>query len=193
MQKGRDRVMTPILPTPPCCLECAIAASRSLRPAALLALALIASVCRAEDGDPVPVEATPWEGAIGLTLSHRPEYSGATTTVTKATPALFLRYGRFTVTNASGFVTRRADDVVRGLGADLVNSERLRVNLALRFDGGRGEKTSAALTGLGDIKPTVRARMNVGWRFAGPWRLGASWSVDALGKGGGHFGDVSAG
>ena len=207
MQEGRDRVMTPILPTPPCCPESTITASSSRRPAALLALALIAGSCQAEEGDPAPSPtpdpapaaapasppATTWEGAIGLTVSHRPEYSGASTTITKATPALFLRYGRFTITNASGFVTRRADDVVRGLGADLVNSERVRVNLALRFDGGRSESTSTALEGLGNIKPTVRARMNVGWRFEGPWRLGASWSVDALGKGGGNFGDVSAG
>ena len=140
-----------------------------------------------------PPPPTAWEGAIGLTTSYRPEYSGASSRVLKLTPALFLRYGRFTITNASGFVTRRADDVVRGLGVDLANSERLRVNLALRFDAGRSERTSPALAGLGDIKPTVRTRLNLGWRPGGPWRLGASWSADALGRGGGHFGDVNAG
>ena len=51
--------------------------------------------------------------------------------VAKIRPALFLRYGRFTITNASGFVTRRSDDVVRGLGIAFANDERLRVNLAL--------------------------------------------------------------
>ena len=137
--------------------------------------------------------ATVWEGAVGLSASYRPEYSGASNKVGKLTPAIFLRYGRFTITNASGFVTRRADDVVRGLGLDLVNDSRLRVNLALRFDAGRNEHTSTALTGAGNIKPTVRARMNVGWRFEGPWRLGASWSVDALGRGGGNVGDISGG
>lgn len=152
----------------------------------------------ARAGEPDPVSplhtAEPaWEGAVGLTLSHRPEYSGAAQAVTKVSPALFLRYGRWTITNASGFVTRRADDVVRGLGMDMVRSDRLRLNLALRFDAGRSEGTSAALAGLGDIKPTVRARLNMGWRFDGPWRLGASWSADALGRGGGNFGDVSVG
>lgn len=176
-----------------------------IRATALGGLLFLTLLARAEEGDPssapppapppspAPAEQTRWEGAIGLTVSHRPEYSGASNTVTKATPAIFVRYGRFTITNASGFVTRRADDVVRGLGADLVNNERLRVNLALRFDAGRSESTSTALQGLGDIKPTVRARLNVGWRFEGPWRLGASWSADALGKGGGNFGDISAG
>jgi outer membrane protein len=134
-----------------------------------------------------------WEGAIGLSTSYRPEYSGASRWVTKVTPAVFLRYGRLTVTNASGFVTRRADDVVRGLGVDLVNAGGLRANLSLRFDAGRSESTSSEFAGLGDIKPTVRARLNLGWRLPGPWRLGASFSVDALGRGGGNLGDLSLG
>ena len=144
----------------------------------------------APESAPAP---TVWEGAIGLNASFRPEYSGSARQVSKLTPAIFLRYGRFTVTNASGFVTRRADDVVRGLGLDLVNDSRLRINLALRFDAGRNENTSTALTGAGNIQATVRARLNLGWRFEGPWRLGASWSVDALGRGGGNFGDLSGG
>jgi MipA family protein len=144
-----------------------------------------------------PLELSPpdtvWEGAIGVIGSYRPEYSGATQRVTKVSPAVFLRYGRFTITNASGFVTRRAGDVVRGLGVDLASSERLRVNLALRFDAGRSEGSSASFAGLGDIDPTVRARINLGWQFAGPFRLGASWSADALGRGGGSFGELSLG
>jgi outer membrane scaffolding protein for murein synthesis (MipA/OmpV family) len=134
-----------------------------------------------------------WEGAFGLTASNRPEYSGSTKQIFKLTPALFIRYGRFTITNASGFVTRRADDVVRGLGIDMVRSDKVRVNVALRFDAGRSEGTSEALKGLGDVKPTVRVRASANWRLEGPWRLGASWSVDAFGRGGGNFGDISGG
>ena len=146
-----------------------------------------------EPEPPAPAANTVWEGAIGLSSSYRPEYSGASRQVFKVTPALFLRYGRFTITNASGFVTRRADDVVRGLGLDMVRSETYRVNLALRFDAGRSESSSADLAGLGDIKPTVRTRLAASWKLEGPWRLGASWSVDALGRGGGNFGDLSVG
>lgn len=164
--------------------------------AALVGCALTTVPAAAQQAE-TPLDLAPsetrWEGALGLSAGYRPEYSGAARRVGKLTPAIFLRYGRFTVTNASGFVTRRADDVVRGLGVDFVNDARLRVNLALRFDAGRSEGTSASLTGLGDIKPTVRARLNLGWRFDGPWRLGGSWSVDALGRGGGNFGDISGG
>ena len=140
-----------------------------------------------------PATTARWEGALGLIASYRPEYSGSSQRVTKLTPGVFLRYGRFTITNASGFVTRNADDVVRGLGVDFVQHDRLRVNLALRFDAGRSESSSANFVGLGNVKPTVRARLNLGWRFDGPWRVGASWSADALGRGGGNFGDVSGG
>ncbi len=132
-----------------------------------------------------------WEGALGLIGSNVPEYQGAADRVTKIVPGFFLRYGRLTVTNASGFVTRRADDVERGLGIDLSPSERFRLKLALRFDAGRDENDSPALAGLGDIKMTVRARVNGVWKLDDRWKLGASWSVDAFGRGGGNLGDVS--
>lgn len=143
----------------------------------------------------VPAEATDeppkWEGAIGVNLSYAPAYAGAADTVLKARPGFFLRYGRFTVTNSSGFVTRRSDDVVRGLGIDLLQGADLRLNLALRFDQGRSDGDSPDLQGLGDVSMTVRARLSGTWRFAPAWRAGASVSVDAFGRGGGHLGDVS--
>lgn len=133
-----------------------------------------------------------WEGAVGLTTAYQPEYPGAARHTWKTMPALFLRWDRFTVTNASGFVTRRADDVVRGLGLDMVRRADLRVNLALRFDAGRRESTSPDLAGLGDVKPTVRVRFGATWRpGGGPWRVDGSWSVDAFGRGGGNYGEAS--
>ena len=170
--------------------------SGALACATLVCVAAVPGWVRAEVTEtPIEEAVTPtvWEGAIGFTMGYRPEYTGASRSIVKLTPALFLRYGRFTITNASGFVTRRADDVVRGLGLDFVNADRLRVNLALRVDAGRSESSSASFAGLGDIKPTVRARLNLGWRLDGPWRLGAAWSADAFGRGGGHFGDVGLG
>ena len=46
---------------------------------------------------------------------------------------------------------------------------------------------------MGDIRGTVRARLVASWRPEGPWRAGFSWSVDALGRGGGNLGDISVG
>ena len=161
-----------------------------------MAAALLgASAARAQEPEAPAVltQASKFEGVYGLTLGYRPEYSGASNQVVKLTPGLFIRYGRFTLSNVSGFVTRRADDVVRGLGVDLVRSDQVRVSLAMRFDAGRSESTSTALKGQGDIKPTVRARAAATWKLDESWRLGAAWSVDAFGRGGGNFGDVSVG
>ena len=173
--------------------------TRHLRRAVIvlpMAAALLgASAARAQEPEAPAVlpQASKFEGVVGLTLGYRPEYSGASNQIVKLTPGLFIRYGRFTLSNVSGFVTRRADDVVRGLGIDLVRSDQVRVSLALRFDAGRSESTSTALKGQGYIKPTVRTRAALTWRLDDSWRLGAAWSVDALGRGGGNFGDVSVG
>lgn len=183
-----DNRMTVILPACPWMTLDVVRprlAPRSLLAPLALLLVLAAAPARAGGNDPV------WEGALGLTGSNAPEYQGAADRVTKVVPGFFLRYGRLSVTNASGFVTRRADDVERGLGIDLSPSDRFRLKLALRFDAGRDENDSPALAGLGDIKMTVRARVNGVWKLDDRWKLGASWSVDAFGRGGGNLGDVS--
>ncbi len=141
---------------------------------------------RAEEPPP-----TRLEGALGVIVNNTPTYAGADEQRTKLVPGFYLRYGRLSVTNASGFVTRNHVDVERGLGLDLAHSETLRVNLALRFDGGRSESDSAGLVGLGGIRATVRARAAATWRPLAQWRFGAAWSHDLLGHGGGGFGVLS--
>jgi outer membrane scaffolding protein for murein synthesis (MipA/OmpV family) len=100
-----------------------------------------------------------------------------------------VRYGRFTLTGAGGFTTRRNDSVERGLDAELVRRDGLRVNLALRFDPGRRESQSNELTGMGDIDATLRARLGVRWEPVPRWQLSLGTSVDALGRGGGFVVD----
>jgi MipA family protein len=141
----------------------------------------------------LPAKATQLEGALGLTVSYRPEFPGASRSVFKFTPGLFLRYGRLTLTNASGFATRRADDVVPGLGLDVLRSDRVKAGLSLRADAGRRESSASAFEGLGDIKPTLRLRVGASWHVHGPWRLGAAWSEDILGRHAGGYGDISGG
>lgn len=164
--------------------------------AVLLAACAGLSMARAAEepdlAQPPPKPApSDWEGAIGLIVHTGGEYQGAASQSLGVTPAFYLRYKRLTVSNSSGFVNRRSDDVLRGLGLDLVNRERLRLNLALRYDRGRQESSSDALRGMGDVAPTLRLRAGGSWELREGLRLGASWSVDAFGRGGGNFGDVS--
>lgn len=143
-----------------------------------------AAVVRAEEPPAPPADKV--EGAVGVVLQYRPAFSGSSDFKLKPELAGFLRYGRLTITGAGGFTTRRQDEVERGLDAELVRREGLRVNLSLRFDRGRNESVSTQLAGMGDIRPTVRARLGLQWAIAPRWQASLSTSVDALNRVGGY-------
>lgn len=125
------------------------------------------------------------EGALGLEVARGPTYAGSARSETGLRVGGYLRWGRLTLSNGSGFITRRDEDVPRGLGVDLSPNEQVQVSLGLRLDGGRSDSDDPALEGLGGVRRTLRGRLGVQWRGADPWRIGLSWSFDALGRGGG--------
>jgi MipA family protein len=132
-----------------------------------------------------------WEGAIGMTVGYGPAYIGSNDYNVGLKPALYLRYGRFSLSTGAGFTTRRADQVLRGLGVDVWSADNVRVSLAARLDNGRSESASPALAGMGDVEGTLRARLSAQWRLEEGWQLGAAISVDALGRGQGTVGELS--
>jgi outer membrane scaffolding protein for murein synthesis (MipA/OmpV family) len=134
-----------------------------------------------------------WEGAIGPQFNYSPEYNGASRRNLSVTPGFFLRYGRFTLSNSSGFRTRRADDVFQGLGLDAVRSDKVRVNVSLRLDNGRRSAVSDKLAGIENVRRTIRARSTATWIFTHGWRVAAGWNTDLLGKGGGNIIDLGIG
>ncbi len=131
------------------------------------------------------------EGAVGLLLHYGPAYPGASDYKLHANPAGFLRWGRFTLSGAGGFTTKRKDEVERGLGVELLRQPALEVKLGLRFDNGRSESDSPRLAGLGDIRKTVRARLSGRWEINDDWRAVAGVSADVLNRVGGYLVDVS--
>jgi outer membrane scaffolding protein for murein synthesis (MipA/OmpV family) len=150
----------------------------------------LAAAAAADDAQP---EADAWEGSIGIKLNHGPEYPGAARKALGASPVFFLRWGRLSITNSGGFVTRRSKtDVASGLALELVQDDTLRVNASLHIDRGRREDSSAALAGTGNVHATLRARLGGQWTLAPQWRLGAAWNLDALGRGGGSLVDTFA-
>jgi MipA family protein len=169
--------------------------SLPLRLARLLSLlALLPALAHAEGVDePLPPPSTTdsdWTFVLGLVASTGPEYPGALHQGQGLTPGFFVRYRRFTATNRSGFAPRTTDNVVRGFGLDLTQSDHFKLNLGLRFDGGRRESSNAAYAGLGDVPPTVRVRAAGNWQLRHGWRAVASWSIDAFGRGGGNYADL---
>lgn len=136
-------------------------------------------------------QAPAWEAAVGLITHHSPNYLGAADSRWHLIPGMFVRYGRFSITTSGGFVTRRNDEVERGVAAELVDRDDFRVSLSARTDGGRDAGDDPTLSGLPDVRPTVRARLSAVKKFEGGWRVGLGWSPDLLGRGGGATLDLS--
>jgi outer membrane scaffolding protein for murein synthesis (MipA/OmpV family) len=106
-------------------------------------------------------------------------------------PAIYLRWGRVAITNASDFAVRRADDGGgSGLGVDVLNGGRFSMSGSLRYETGRKESSSDTLVGMGDIRPTVRGRIAATWRLGGPWRVVGSVGPDLIGHGAGTIADL---
>ncbi len=134
-----------------------------------------------------------WEGAIGLVLDYGPAFYGSSQFKLKPHLAGFVRYGRFTITGVGGFTTYSNTEVERGVAADVVRRDDLRVNLSLRADGGRKESDGDQLRGMGNIPATVRLRLAGQWRFAPGWALSAGTRMDILNRVGGAVMDLSLG
>jgi outer membrane protein len=157
-------------------------------PVTLVLLMTLSAACCAQ-GEQLP--SSRFEGAIGLTLRHGAAFPGSADMGYHLTPAGFLRYGRLTLTGAGGFTTRSADEVERGLAAEIARRGKLRLSLGLRFDPGRSDSDSTELAGMGDIRSTVRARWSARWDPNPHWRVVAGISGDLLGHGGGIVSDVA--
>ena len=127
---------------------------------ALLTMTLLGSAVAAEDESPPPEPTEKVkrdiEGALGPVFSLSPSYAGASRRHLTVDLGFFLRYGRYTISNTSAFVTRRKDDVFRGLGVDLKQSETVRLNFALRLDRGRRTADTEELHGLHNVPATIR-------------------------------------
>jgi MipA family protein len=169
---------------------------RTLASMASMAVLMACTVAHAAEAEvasaskDIPAAKTEWEGAIGLTGAYGPAYPGSDEFGGKLTPGFFLRYGNVTITNASGFITKRADAVSRGLGIDLQPSDKIRLNLALRMDRGRNDDGAGPLAGMGDVDPTLRVRAGGTWYLTDDWRVHAAMNIDALGRGGGNDGEI---
>ncbi len=147
--------------------------------------------CAQVEASPSPSARPNFGGAIGLQWSNAPRYQGSNLRENSLQPGIYLRWGRFWVATAGNFVTRQDGEVLRGVGAELVQRDDLRVRLGLRLDPGRKTRDSPELAELDDIRPTVRARLSATWRFKPDWQLGTGWSTDVLGRQGGSLVDLS--
>jgi len=148
-----------------------------------------ATVAPPGDANPAPRRFR-YEAAIGAVLALGP---GDTTRVSgKFTPGVFIRWDRWTLTNQSGFVTRREDVEVRpGLSGELLSADKWRVNAGLRLDRGREASDSDTLAGRQAVRATLRGRLTVTRDFGDSLSAVMNTSADLLGHDGGVLADLS--
>jgi outer membrane scaffolding protein for murein synthesis (MipA/OmpV family) len=132
---------------------------------------------------------------LGGAVSFSPEYDGASRYAAKFRPVWAVKFGRVLIASGGGSALLGFGRGGAGPGAStqLLETERWRVGLSLRLDGGRDSGDADSTRGLPDVKRTVRARAYVNYSLATDWNLGASLSQDALGRGGGIVGSLDLG
>lgn len=140
---------------------------------------------------PAPVVGDGLRYALGLAVIDAPMYAGASGRELKLRPLWSVRYGRFRISGArsSGLLDAPTAQKQSGASADLIDGDRWKLNLGLRFDNGRQSSDDPALAGLPEIRRTLRGRVNGGLNLGGGFSTSLSYSADLLGRdGGGQLG-----
>lgn len=152
-------------------------------PLALLCLSPLA-VAQQQEQEP---ESQPARYLLGASLASRPEYDGASTRQTKLRPLWAFQWGRWRISTSGGSAILGFGRDSAGAGAStlLVNSNRLRLGVALRVDSGRNSGDASTTQGLPDVKRTLRARLFANYSLTPDVNLGANLSQDILGRKGG--------
>ncbi|MBO9451296.1 MipA/OmpV family protein [Tropicibacter sp. R16_0] len=111
----------------------------------------VAAVAQPFDGPDGEDDGGDWDFFVGAGVSYEPEYEGSDKYKTEALPGFQAVWrDRFLISP-------------QGIGAFIVNQERLRVSASIGYGGGRKQKDSVYLDGLGDIKDG--AAFNLGAQY----------------------------
>ncbi|MDI4633237.1 MipA/OmpV family protein [Pelomonas sp. V22] len=124
---------------------------------------------------------------LGLRAAYQPEFMGAREYKTSARPLISLQWGKWRLSSSGASAVMGFGRDVQGSGAstDLLSRDRVKVSLSLRFDSGRQSSDSPRLSGLPDVRRTLRSQLSTRYSLSDELSLGASWSTDLLGRGGG--------
>ena len=125
--------------------------------------------------------------ALGAVLKNEPENPGSDLRQTRLKPVWALRWGRLRISTGGGNGLLGFGSEVYGPGAsaDLLTTDKLRLGVALRFDGGRDSGDAHATQGLPNIRRTLRGRFFASYAFTPDLRWTNALSPDLLGRGGG--------
>ncbi|KQW43672.1 hypothetical protein ASD88_16660 [Pelomonas sp. Root662] len=132
-------------------------------------------------------ESPPARYLLGVSIASGPEYEGARTRETKLRPVWAAKLGRIRITTGGGSALLGFGREGAGAGAStqLIDTERLRLGISARIDGGRDSDDASTTRGLPDVRRTLRARLYANYSLTQDWNVGASASQDVLGRRGG--------
>lgn len=124
---------------------------------------------------------------LGLSMRTGPEYEGARAREAKLRPVWAARIGRVRLTTSGGsaLLGFGREGVGDGASTQIVDTERWRLGVSARIDGGRDSGDASTTRGLPDVRRTLRARLYVNYSITKNWNVGASASQDVLGHRGG--------
>lgn len=144
-------------------------------------------------GSPEPIT----RYVLGAALAYAPDYAGSQRSSFKPRPLWAWQRGRLRIsTGGAGAVLGFgvvAPDAGPGASADIASTDKWRLGAVLRVDNGRRSSDSPDLTGIPDVRRTIRGRLFTSYTFDRHWSAGANVSEDLLGRGGGATAGIGLG
>lgn len=164
-------------------------------PLLLTACALVAATPVHAESEPAKDKDEDVRYLLGVSLASVPEYDGAGRQKLKIRPLWAARFGRIRIATSGGsaLLGFGRENVGAGASTQLVESDKWRVGVSLRFDSGRKSGDASTTQGLPDVKRTLRARLSATYSFTPDWNVGVSLSQDVLGHRGGLTGGLDLG
>lgn len=124
---------------------------------------------------------------LGAVVSNGPDHAGSDRRSSHLGLAWAVEYGRFRLSTSRGstLMGHGLEQREAGATAILAETDRFSLSASLRLDQGRDESDSPRLSGLPEVRSTVRARVSAGYAITPRWSVGAGLSQDILGRDGG--------
>jgi outer membrane scaffolding protein for murein synthesis (MipA/OmpV family) len=132
-------------------------------------------------------DSAPARYLIGASVANQPEYDGASGRVTKLKPLWAFKLGRVRISTsgASSLLGFGQEEAGGGASTAFIDTDQLRLGVALRMDSGRSSGDASTTRGLPDVRRTLRARLYTSYSFTKDFNVGATLSQDLLGRQGG--------
>jgi len=151
-------------------------------------LAALWAGASAQAAEPVALEASR-DYLVGASLASSAGHLGETDQRLSLRPLWAFQFGRFRLATgrASSLLSVGRETVDPGLSTVLATTNDWRLSTSLQWDEGRKSGTDPLLTGLPDVRDTLRGRASARLALGPRWSWSVSGSQDLLRRDGGFY------